>query len=134
MRVLALAAGLLVTGDAMALEDLRWDARPLLIVAASADDPRIDSQIAALPTAGLRDRQLVVVVATPDLVTRDGAPSGDGYDALRRRYGVGGSFAVLLIGKDGGVKRRADRPVTAASVFAQIDAMPMRQREMREAE
>lgn len=129
-----MVAALLTTGEAMALEDLRWQSRPLLIVSASADDPRIGSQIAALPEAGVLNRQMVVVVATPEGVTRDGAASTDDYDALRRRYGVSGSFSVLLIGKDGGVKRRSDAPVTAASLFDQIDGMPMRRREMREAE
>jgi hypothetical protein len=39
---------------------------------------------------------------------------------------------VLLIGKDGGVKLRAEEPLPAAEFFALIDTMPMRRREMRE--
>ena len=51
---------------------------------------------------------------------------------LREQFGVGtGDFAVLLIGKDGGVKLRSDVPLTADRIFATIDSMPMRQREMR---
>ena len=127
-----LAAAVLVTGQAVALDDLRWQARPLLIVAEDAADGRIAAQLAALPDAGLLDRQIVVVIATPDGVLRAGRPASDDYAELRGRYGIEGRFGVVLIGKDGGVKRRSAEPVSAASLFAQIDAMPMRQREMRE--
>ena len=39
-------------------------------------------------------------------------------------------FSVLLIGKDGGVKRRSTEVLDAWEFFDQIDTMPMRQREM----
>ncbi len=35
------------------------------------------------------------------------------------------------MGKDGGVKRQDTTPVRATAIFEQIDAMPMRQQEMR---
>ncbi|MEM7620524.1 MAG: DUF4174 domain-containing protein [Pseudomonadota bacterium] len=38
----------------------------------------------------------------------------------------------MLLGKDGGEKLRKARRVTADELFALIDAMPMRQQEMRE--
>ncbi len=41
------------------------------------------------------------------------------------------TFAVLLIGKDGGVKLRSGRPFALHALFDAIDAMPMRQDEMR---
>ena len=42
------------------------------------------------------------------------------------------SFAVLLIGKDGGLKNQFDRPVTPEEIFSLIDVMPMRMQEMRQ--
>jgi hypothetical protein len=42
------------------------------------------------------------------------------------------AFRVVLVGKDGTEKRRDAEPVTARSIFDTIDAMPMRQREMRD--
>lgn len=39
-------------------------------------------------------------------------------------------FCVVLVGKDGGVKLREAAPVEADRVFALVDSMPMRQREM----
>jgi hypothetical protein len=52
---------------------------------------------------------------------------------LRERFDVAPDvFRVVLVGKDGTEKRRDAEPVTARSIFDTIDAMPMRQREMRE--
>jgi len=39
---------------------------------------------------------------------------------------------VILIGKDGELKLRKELPVELSEIFSVIDAMPMRQREMRE--
>ena len=38
-------------------------------------------------------------------------------------------FAAILIGKDGGIKLRADRPVAPDQLFGLIDSMPMRANE-----
>jgi hypothetical protein len=52
--------------------------------------------------------------------------------ALRERFDVAPDrFAVLLVGKDTTVKRRSDQPVEMASLYQQIDRMPMRRAEMR---
>ena len=49
------------------------------------------------------------------------------------RYGVEpGRFAAVLVGKDGTVKHRSDKPVEPDGLYALIDEMPMRRREMRE--
>ena len=51
---------------------------------------------------------------------------------LRSHYRVGaGQFTVILVGKDGGEKYRAERVVDPDELFALIDTMPMRRREMR---
>jgi hypothetical protein len=52
---------------------------------------------------------------------------------LRKRFSIKrGQCTVILIGKDGDVKFREQLPVDLSAIFAVIDAMPMRQREMRE--
>ena len=43
-------------------------------------------------------------------------------------------FHVLLLGKDGHLKNRWNAPVAPEEVFSLIDAMPMRQSEMRAAD
>ena len=45
-----------------------------------------------------------------------------------------GAFQVELIGKDGGVQARWDNLVGVAELWARIDAMPMRRRELRDAD
>ena len=43
-----------------------------------------------------------------------------------------GLFTVILVGKDGGVKLRRNTQVKLKDIFALIDAMPMRQEEIRQ--
>ena len=95
--------------------------RIVLVFALSADDPDLAAQrtILAHVQAGMAERDLVLTVEL-------------GPDAPRSRYGVApGGFAVLLIGRDGGVKLRSRHPVAAERLFSEIDAMPMRQTEVR---
>jgi len=44
---------------------------------------------------------------------------------------TGGTFMVVLIGKDGGEKLRREEGATLGEIFGLIDTMPMRRREMR---
>ncbi len=56
-----------------------------------------------------------------------------GATALRARFDVRpGEAVMILIGKDGGVKARRPLDDDLSPIFALIDAMPMRQREMLE--
>ena len=66
-------------------------------------------QLASLDAAkaGLEERDVLVV-------TRPGSPA----------------FRVRLVGKDGGVKLDQGAPIETATLFALIDAMPMRRAEM----
>ena len=51
---------------------------------------------------------------------------------LRKEFSIlPGQRIVILIGKDGEVKLRRALPVDLSEIFSVIDAMPMRQREIR---
>ncbi len=51
---------------------------------------------------------------------------------LLSQYGVtSNQFTIILIGKDGGEKFRSLKPETTETLFAIIDAMPMRRSEMK---
>jgi hypothetical protein len=53
--------------------------------------------------------------------------------SLRKTFSImPGQHMVILIGKDGELKLRKELPVELSEIFSVIDAMPMRQREMRE--
>lgn len=94
-----------------------------VVVVAQPDDPRGPRQQALLAAdaAALHDRDVVVETITQA--------------AARQRPALGlaadAPFAVLLVGRDGGVKRRWAAPVPPAEITALIDTMPMRQAEMR---
>lgn len=94
------------------LEELRWKARPVVILGAGEET---EAQIAALQAeaAALAERDVVVLT------------DGPGAEALRK----GPGFQVLLIGKDGGVKLHRSAPVAPSEIIDLIDTMPMRQRE-----
>ena len=122
----ALAAdrvGQALAPDMATLERYRWQARPVLIFAPSPEDPSYRAATAQLTALrdGLAERDIVVLVDTD--------PDAGG--ALRNRLGAEG-FEMLLVGKDGGVKMRAGEVIAPETLFATIDRMPMRQREMQE--
>ena len=117
------------------LADLRDRARPLLIFAARPDDPQLTIQLRTLQehAAEAQDRQIVPVAIVYDNPSpSDAKLTPSEAEATRRRFGVApGQFTVILIGKDGGEKLRATRPLSIAKLNRTIDAMPMRQEEMK---
>lgn len=72
---------------------------------------------------GLAERDIKVTVITKEV-----------NDSIYRRLKPSGPFVFILYGKDGGEKYRSSRPVTLKTLYAIIDAMPMRKREMRSRE
>ncbi|WP_218136916.1 DUF4174 domain-containing protein [Hymenobacter terrestris] len=104
-----------------------WRQRVLLICAPTATDAQLQKQRALLQPAGagLTERDLLVLE-----LPWASLPEAD-RSYLRQLGGSPDSFRVLLIGKDGGVKRRDTEPVAPAALFATIDGMPMRRQEMK---
>ena len=53
--------------------------------------------------------------------------------SLRKKFNIPrGEFTVILVGKDGGIKLKRQEHTQLNDIFALIDAMPMRQEEMRQ--
>jgi hypothetical protein len=129
--VLAGMAGVATGGAGVdGLATYRWRKR-VVVVFAAPGDARLGEQRQVL--AGLRAAEdsldLVLVAVEGGAVTPAVGRAAD----LRRRFGVRGEeFTALLIGKDGGVKLRERRVLGADLLARTIDAMPMRQAEMRE--
>lgn len=107
--------------DKSELDALQWRARPVVVFADTGEDDGYREQIGLLEQAeaGLAERDIVVFSVISDAEN----------DILRGALGVDG-FALLLVGKDGGVKLRSDSPVTPERLFETIDRMPMRRNEM----
>lgn len=114
------------------LKSLRWQKRVLVLSAPSVSDNQMAAQMEAIRgyEADMAERDLMAVILTPD---RAYAWPETVQAAWRQELGLpSDGFALRLIGKDGSVKRRADAAVPMTEIFAQIDGMPMRRREMRE--
>ncbi|HTG39896.1 DUF4174 domain-containing protein [Sphingomonas sp.] len=125
---LSLAAAVQPQPDA--LEKRTRNPRVVMVFAPARDDSRLRRQQALLREArsALDDRDVHVIEVVGDTV----AGAHDYATALRQRYAVQArAFGVLLIGRDGGVKLRAEDAVPVERLNTTIDAMPMRQREMR---
>jgi hypothetical protein len=119
------------------LEDHRWTHRLLFVFAPSRDaEPYVEQVKRLAGTQGrFRERDLLLIEVVnegPSRVSTD-TLTASSESRLRDRFDVSSSaFRVVLVGKDGTEKRRDEWPVAAQSIFETIDAMPMRQREMRE--
>ncbi|MBS3771945.1 MAG: DUF4174 domain-containing protein [Bacteroidales bacterium] len=139
MRTL-LILGLILTaqlanGQNDMLEQYQWENR-LILLFGSISESAVEKQITELEkdTEGITDRDLLIFHIDRDEVrfiekSDNPAPSAD---KLRNRYNIGEQeFRYILIGKDGGVKLNKKEFVPNKDLFSVIDAMPMRQREMR---
>lgn len=116
------------------MDTYRWHKRPVIVAAPDPSAPLVAAQRAALATtdAALSERDMVRIEILGENVTTDGTPRPDiSASRLRDQFGIGKTDALaLLVGKDGGVKIRRRAAITADELFATIDAMPMRRREM----
>lgn len=106
----------------------RWQKRVVVLCAPTADAAELQQQKARLTAAKaqLQERDMLVLEAIETELT---IPEKQ---YVRQTLGVApGSFAVVLIGKDGGVKRNDAKPIDPTVLFKTIDTMPMRRQEMR---
>lgn len=132
--VAAVAARRAWAGGADPLRRYRWVSRVLLVFAGTERDPDLATQRQDLAQVGqgLKERDLVVIeVVGATLRTSAGRAEGSP-QALRARFRLPADrFRVILVGKDGDAKFSGAKPIAADRLFGIIDAMPMRQDEMR---
>ncbi|UOQ96825.1 DUF4174 domain-containing protein [Hymenobacter sp. 5317J-9] len=109
------------------LRESHWKKRVLLLAAPNAQQADFKQQQALLASqqAALAERDfLVLPVLYEQLSAAD-------TQFLTREIGIKlPAFAVVLIGKDGGVKERSNRPIQPENLFGTVDKMPMRRQEM----
>lgn len=118
------------------LEQHRWQDRLILLFADAESQDTLEKQLQLLneDTAGLADRDLLLYTLSAQVAE---GPKGESLspqkiNALHARYNPDDkTFLFILIGKDGGVKLRAEQPVARERLYALIDGMPMRRAEMR---
>ena len=124
-RICTALAGLLLVASAAGagqpdLDSLQWVARPLVVFADTASDPKFVQQMAMFEAdPGSLDDRLVVVLTDTD-------PAANG--PLRQRLRPRG-FGLVLIDTDGRVAHRRPLPVTVRELSNMIDRMPSRRQE-----
>ena len=118
------------------MDEYAWRFRPLLIFAPSDDAPDLLWQRAALGASsdGMLERDIAVIEIVGDQIeTLAGPECRNAAAELRARYSTPKeTFRVVLVGKDGGVKLREEKPVETNRLFSLIDSMPMRRQEIVE--
>jgi hypothetical protein len=137
--LLLFASGLLVSSFAqtpptkLSLPDQvkaqRWQKRVVILYAPTAESAELQQQKASIAAAEtqVKDRDILVIEA----IEADLSTSEKQY--VRQTLGLtAGRFAVVLLGKDGGVKRKETKPINPKSLFETIDTMPMRRQELRD--
>ena len=121
------------------LKAMRNCYRPLLVFAPTARDASFTAQQAMLEQYAddMMDRNLLYVPVlgqSAHFVTPLDAPFAllkqTELDAIRERFQIGPQdFVVVLVGKDGGEKFRATKPVSVLKLDDLVDAMPMGRQE-----
>ncbi|HEY9670230.1 MAG TPA: DUF4174 domain-containing protein [Waterburya sp.] len=119
------------------MKTYQWKNRLLLVFSPSANSPAYQKQMQLFQSqqAGFQERDLLLVELLAEGTSRASGQILDKGDVakMRSRFNIAPQdFRVILVGKDGTAKRRDSNPVQPKVIFNEIDAMPMRRREMRE--
>lgn len=103
------------------MEDLIWEARPLVVFGESPQDPQFQQQMALIleDIDRLEERDVIVITDT------DPRNPSDLRLQLRPR-----GFMLALVGKDGSVALRKPAPYSVREISRSIDKMPLRQQEI----
>jgi hypothetical protein len=131
-----LAAALALSGPLPGydFERHQWRDRLLMLVAPTPADPAAVAQRSRLAqrSDAVRDRELVIVQLYREygLVGDQRLDTAAVAEIRQRLAAAEDARLLILIGKDGGVKRRAPLATDLSELFRQIDGMPMRQAEM----
>lgn len=125
---LALAQAPRPSSLAQTLRASRWQQRVLLIGAPTAGQAAFQQQkkLLANATSQLKERDFLVLELPYDQLTP--ADRQCWQQELKQALTA---FSVVLIGKDGGVKRTSTQPLPPGDLFGTVDKMPMRRQEMR---
>jgi hypothetical protein len=132
LGVLILTTGTMLMGQD--LEKHEWKSRLVLIHASELESDHYQRQMAILEKekAGLEERKLLVYTFWKDKYRvgfgdTEWKMADKGFSEWTN---PDSGFEILLIGLDGGVKLRQDEVIDAVTLFARIDAMPMRRQEL----
>jgi hypothetical protein len=118
------------------LREYQWKRRVLIVSAPTdSDEDLVKQQEALLSSAAeFAERDLLLVTLVDGSVSTAGDRQLGAAEIASTRAALGietGAFALRLIGKDGSIKLSRATAVPMEKIYALIDSMPMRQREMQ---
>jgi len=127
----------MVNVNAQNLSTHQWENRIILILVNDTTPPELQAQLTEFRThsAGMTERKLVVYQIQPNQFQRglNAENKWISSNKLYKKYKSDDTpFEVILIGLDGGIKLTQHELLTCKKLFAIIDGMPMRRREMRD--
>ncbi|PZW41230.1 DUF4174 domain-containing protein [Pseudomonas sp. URMO17WK12:I2] len=117
------------------LQAERWNTRPLIVLAASADDPLLARVQAALREPANREAFVERDMVLYTVIGQQGQRNEQPLDVIATKRLLlaldAGSARpqVILVGKDGGKKIQQGADADLQAIFQTIDRMPMRQSE-----
>ncbi|WP_375581249.1 DUF4174 domain-containing protein [Marivirga tractuosa] len=120
------------------LDDFQWKNRLLIIYADDQKSSQLEEQLAkiSINKEGYKERELKVILLKKekvDIWNLNENHQLDFHQIIKElKIEENQPYENLLIGKDGGVKLRSNSPFSNEKLFNTIDAMPMRQREMKD--
>lgn len=119
------------------IEDLKDKKRVLLIFSPSDEKDIFQWQMQEINSfkAGIEDRdmEIITVVEEGESKLNEQVLNEEEEQVLRKKFNVKSrEYVAILLGKDGTVKFKDDKPVAMEDIFAIIDAMPQRKKEMEE--
>ena len=121
----------------MDLSQFQWKNRLLFLFAPNRSHPLFDAlqKSLSIEQAEVADRDLVIFEILESGPSRMDMTDLDPQvtQSLRDRFEVPrGRFAIILVGKDGGIKLNRQEQTRLEDIFSLIDSMPMRREEMRQ--
>jgi len=119
------------------IERFLWKKRLLLIFSPERADPLFNGLVNEISSrrGDVEDRDLVIFEILESGASKMNSSELEPQKAasFRERFEIPEtSFTVILLGKDGGIKLKRKDHVRLEEIFRLIDAMPMRQDEMRQ--
>jgi hypothetical protein len=123
-----------LAGSAQDLSKHKWENRLILILTTDENNSAFQSQLAEFrkDLTGLKERKLIIYQVMPGeyKIGLDGTnkkKSGRLYNDYKK---TDSGFEVILLGLDGGIKLQQNELLNLEKLYATIDVMPMRRREL----
>lgn len=125
-----------LSGVPEAIQAHQWKHRLILVAAVEGEVIEAAARQLEKSKAGVVDRDLLLIDISQLPLAQQGwlRPEAEGLQELRKFAAIEGDERgrFILVGKDGTIKARQSGKFELQKFFERIDAMPMRQREMRE--